>query len=289
MALGGAAAFFAFLLLFLTIFNRDDGSEVSTDQLQRESSTSSSTSTTVVASTTTIGAGGSSSTTQRTTSTTRAANTTTSSTATTAPGESPEVTGDGAVLQPPATPQFREFGSDCASLADKGGSWEVECGGLDSNGEDLIWLVQQRNGGGELRAYLFRHLGPTDRWVVELAAGDAEGRFSDAVVGVQDASGDGEPEIAYGFRNQGTGQILDLDLVEVGEDRSRVAVHRTLDHGSATVRPGRLDDWAAQFEPGDPNCCPSSYLHSVVRFFDADGTWRIVRQDEVDAAPRGDF
>ena len=151
---------------------------------------------------------------------------------------------------------------------------------------ELAWLVGRHRGTGALRAYVFRRL-VGNQWTVALSAADDDGvEFAGIVVRVEDVSGDGRPDIVFGIRHQGTGQILELDVVEAP---GQVTLHRELDKGTAAVAPGQLEDWAAQFGPEDPNCCPSSFLHTVIRV--EGGAWRAVAQEQVDpnSQPPGDF
>ncbi|MGH2685621.1 MAG: hypothetical protein ACRDJP_09165, partial [Actinomycetota bacterium] len=161
-----------------------------------------------------------------------------------------------------------------------------ECDRVTAKGVDLAWMVAEHQATGALRTYVFRRL-VGQQWTVALSA-EYPDRIEIAGAGVstEDVSGDGQPDMIFGFRHQGTGQILELDVVEAP---GQVVLHRELDKGTASVRPGQLDDWSAQFDADDPNCCPSSFLHSTIRF--TDGAWRAVAQEQVDPdqQPPGDF
>ena len=227
--------------------------------------------------------------TSSTTSSTTTTPTTAPTTATTAPpqAQAPALSAQGAVLRQPRVGPPRTFddAEGCQSLADRG-PWEVECETVTAGDQQLAWMVARHPGTGAIRSYVFRRL-VGNQWTVALAAADEEGvDLADVRVRVEDVSGDGRPDLVFGFRHQGTGQILEVDVVEAP---GSVTLHRELDKGTAQVRPGELQDWAAQFGPDDANCCPSSFLHTVIRF--QAGAWRAVGQQQVDpnSQPAGDL
>ena len=199
-------------------------------------------------------------------------------TTTTAPASTtaaaPVVDGTGAVLTPPVAPatRSRPDGAACASMALTG--YSARCGEVQDGSDTLVWLVERHAATGGLRVSVLRPVGERRYTVVLSALDDGPGgpaRFSSVDVRTADLSADGTPEIVFGFRNQGSGAILDLDVVDAP---GRVVVHRTLDKGRAEAREGRLDDWAAEFGPSDAACCPSRYRHGVVRR--TEGAWRLV-------------
>ena len=276
---GGAASLLALVLLLvaLTGGGDDDDADVAS---RGESSTTASSSTSSTQALDPV------------TSASTSSSTSTSAPPTTAPvppppPEQPPLSADGAVLQRPAVapPRTYDDAEGCASLADRG-PWQVECDLVTAKGVDLAWMVAEHRATGELRSYVFRRL-VGQQWTVALSAEDADPiEIAGVVVRTEDASGDGQPEIVFGFRHQGTGQILELDVVEAP---GKVVLHRELDKGSATVRAGQIDDWSAQFDADDANCCPSTFLHTVIRF--TDGAWRLVEQQQIapDQQPPGDF
>jgi len=180
----------------------------------------------------------------------------------------PIVTGEGAVLAPPATPVRRALVGGCQSLADPG--WTVDCGTAHAARGDLVWLIENQPDGAS-RAYVFRR-GSGNEWVSALTATDDDhSRFGRVRARVADVSGDGADEIEFGFLEQGSGAILGVDLVDGSQT---VVVHRDLDQGRARVATGELDVWSGHGAPGDPACCPSAFDHGVIRF--TGGAWRLV-------------
>jgi hypothetical protein len=112
-----------------------------------------------------------------------------------------------------------------------------------------------------------------------LAADDAAGATWSAITvrPVGDA-------LAVGFRDQGSGQFLAIDLVDPD---GTVGASVRLDHGRATVTGDRLETWSARFGPDDPNCCPSAWVHQVLA--NSTGGWIVASEDQVDQPPEGDF
>ncbi|MDQ1374958.1 MAG: hypothetical protein QOJ09_2296, partial [Actinomycetota bacterium] len=193
----------------------------------------------------------SSSTTTSTSSTTTTAppDTTTTASATTTSGAPPTtavqpvVTGQGATLRGPTAADSRVMspGQDCHALADDG--WQATCGTAAAKGGQLVWLTETQqapSGRTGHRALVLRRTA-SPQWDVVLEARDDNGvRFSDIRARVEDVSGDGSVEIAFGFRLTTGDGALALDLVE---GPGNVVVHRDLPKGVARVSSGQLDTW----------------------------------------------
>ncbi len=198
--------------------------------------------------------------------------------------DGPVVTSAGAFLQPvagPAPGAARYTGQeDCAALG---------APGLDVSCTESSTLLAVAEEGPNLTA-------PVQVTIYALGAGIATPRlrFTDAdkatVAGVTvrtpplgGRSGDG---LAVGFRSQGSGSNLELDLLD-GE--GRVSAHRSYEKGRAVLSSASVDGWTARFGPDDPNCCPSTYHHEHLVFDGA--VWHLDSEDDVPAAavPVGDF
>jgi hypothetical protein len=187
----------------------------------------------------------------------------------------PVVTGQGAVLHAPATAETRlvPVGGGCEALGDPG--WTVACGTANARGGVLAWVVEtMATGDGDTarRAMVFRR-GTGQQWSLVLrAADDSGGQFAAVRARVEDLSGDGAPEIAFGFTRTGASAVLALDVVE---GPGNVVVHRELPRGVARVSSGQLDTWR--------RTDGARYAHEVIQF--RDGAWRIVASTPV---PAGD-
>lgn len=167
---------------------------------------------------------------------------------------------DGAVLKRPSdttTTRPVDKAKGCNSANDPG--WVIEeCGALRSGGTVLLWLVESRGGG--TRTLVLREQ-TAGRWAVVLAANDDSGSsFSSVGVRGEDVSGDGHPELVFGFHRRGGDRVLAVDVVDASP---AVVVHRELPNGTARTAKGRLDTWAAAGEGFD---------HVVIRY--SEGAWR---------------
>ncbi len=105
---------------------------------------------------------------------------------------------------------------------------------------------------------------------VLVAADDQGTLWSDVRAAVAPVSASGGTQLLVGFHAIAT-RVLELDLVDTP---GRVVLHRNEAAGAAVASPGQLDAWAASPRAGDPACCPSAYLHEVIR--NTDGVWRLV-------------
>lgn len=154
----------------------------------------------------------------------------------------------GAVLVRPSdttTTRPVDKAKGCNSANDPG--WEItECGALRSGSTVLLWLVETKGKG--IRTLVLREQ-TAGRWVVVLAARDDNGKaFSSVGVRGEDVSGDGQPELVFGFHRRGDDKVLAVDVVDASPS---VVVHRELVQGSATATKGRLDTWAANGDAFD--------------------------------------
>jgi len=191
----------------------------------------------------------------------------------------PVLNGSGAILAAPSSPDQRVEapGVGCASLADTG--WGgVQCGVAPARGGMLTWLTETRPVGpaaAASRAYVFGPANADRSLPVLLEAFDDTGsRFASIHVRVDSVEGAGA-DLAFGFRDQGSADLLSLDLVG---GPGRVAVHQDLYRGVARTGTGQLDTWSAVLAAGDSNG-PSSYQHDTIKY--VGGAWRLVSQEAV--------
>jgi hypothetical protein len=116
--------------------------------------------------------------------------------------------------------------------------------------------------------------------------------YADVVPETRDVTGDGQPELVLGYRSEGTGQILELDVVEL-TDTGHVSVlgHSELYKGTVVLKPGRILTWTPEYKTTDGNCCPTWIRRDVVRFEDGQLVVREGKKVRTEAAriPAGDF
>ena len=176
------------------------------------------------------------------------------------PSSGSVVTGDGALMARPTTATTRTLDAKRCPTAHQG--WTSrDCGAVRATDLVLVWSIESKGSG--LRAVLLRQ-SAGGQWTTVLAAEDPDGsRWSSIKVAADDVSGDGNPEIGFGFHLKGPQQALAVDLVEAP---GRVVVHVDLPKGAAKVDPGRLDTWSAG-AAGD-----QTVTHSVIQV--ADGAYR---------------
>ena len=177
---------------------------------------------------------------------------------------------DGAVLTAVGAPPARavDKARGCHSAADPGWSI-VDCGALQSQGMVMIWLIESRGAG---RRVLVLREQTGGLWVPALAALDDDGsRFESIAVKGEDVSGDGQPDLTFGFRRKAPGRMLDVDVVTAP---GVVGLHRSLNGGSARLAKGQVDTWDLQ-----PDGVTA--LHSTFRF---SGSWRMASSSPVPAA-----
>jgi hypothetical protein len=124
----------------------------------------------------------------------------------------------------------------------------------------------------------------SDGWDVALTTrpelGEAGPLFAAVTARAADITGDGADELLLGYRNEGTGQILDLDVVGTDNDGSpRVLAHDDLYKGSVVFRGGRLVAYTPVYRQRDANCCPTWIARNVLRY--DDGEFSVDRVERV--------
>ncbi|HET9442630.1 MAG TPA: hypothetical protein VFO65_04860, partial [Acidimicrobiales bacterium] len=173
----------------------------------------------------------------------------------------PALGAQGALLAAPAAPVPRTIdkAKGCYSAVDPG--WRVvQCGALKTKGTVLLWVVEARDKG--LRALVVREVTP-GQWAVVLAAADDDGSdWSSIGVRAEDLSGDGHPDLAFGFHRRTPDKVLAVDVVDAP---GTVVLHHEVAGGVAQLAAGELALWQV---------LPDRAERLVVKF---DGTaWRLV-------------
>ena len=158
----------------------------------------------------------------------------------------------GAVAAPaPTVPA----GTACGLRADPG--WRPVCSTVGTGSATLTGLVESREGGENTvwKAEVWARRGSDD--VETLTAGDATTpSWAWAALRSADLVGDGQRELVFGFENEGTGEILDIDAV-TPDGTSVLGGQVSVYKGTATATTLQLTTYQPVYRPDDPNCCPS--------------------------------
>lgn len=147
----------------------------------------------------------------------------------------------------------------CTS-AGAGDGWKIEdCGALRTSGTVLLWLIESK--GKASRALVLKEQ-TSGRWLVVLSAADVDGStFAKIGVRGEDVSGDGQPELVFGFRRKDAASTLSMDVVDASP---AVVAHRDLAKGAVRLAKGEITTWAAAAD--------GSYDQVAITY--AAGAWR---------------
>ncbi len=191
----------------------------------------------------------------------RAGTATPASGAAPAAGTGTAVTGAGAVLTRSTSGATRKVDKAEGCNSARADGWEIEeCGALRTSGTVLLWLVETKGKGS--RALVLKEQ-TAGTWLVVLSAADVDGRaFARIGVRGEDVSGDGQPELVFGFHRNDAAKTLAVDVVDASPV---VVVHRDLAGGAVRLSKGEITTWSmAESEGG--------YDQITIR--NVDGTWR---------------
>lgn len=156
----------------------------------------------------------------------------------------------------------------------------VDCQYMPSYEAGLVTLVAQRNDDGSYGVFvLFQDEGML-RSLFE-AYEPGAGTWSGVTVQVGDFHFDDGAEVWVGYRYAGTGQYLDLDVLDPQPEPADFPATRnfflgglqSLDHGRVDLHPGGATVLTAVYGASDPNCCPSNFLVREITW--AANQWRI--------------
>lgn len=171
------------------------------------------------------------------------------------------VTGEGATLtrSPSGATRSVDKAKGCTS-AGGGDGWKIEeCGALRTSGTVLLWLVEVK--GKASRALVLKEQ-TSGRWLIVLSAADVNGTaFAKIGVRGEDVSGDGQPELVFGFHRKDAASTLSMDVVDASP---AVVVHRDLAKGAVRLAKGDITTWAAAAD--------GSYDQVAIRY--SAGAWR---------------
>jgi hypothetical protein len=152
------------------------------------------------------------------------------------------VTGEGATLtrSPSGATRSVDKAKGCTS-ASAGDGWKIDdCGALRTSGTVLLWILESK--GKAMRALVLKEQ-TSGRWLVVLSAADVNGStFAKIGVRGEDVSGDGQPELVFGFHRKDAASTLSMDVVDASP---AVVAHRELAKGSVRLAKGEITTWAA--------------------------------------------
>jgi hypothetical protein len=151
------------------------------------------------------------------------------------------VTADGATMakSPSGAVRTVDKAKGCTSATAAG--WkQTDCGALRTSGTVLLWVVETK--GKASRALVLKEQ-TEGRWSVVLSAADVDGtRFTKIGVHGEDVSGDGQPELVFGFHGKDSVATLSMDVVDA---TPAVVAHRSLARGVVQLAKGSITTWAA--------------------------------------------
>ncbi len=184
----------------------------------------------------------------------------------------PVITPAGAELRRTGNPvKALGAGVGCTALEDPG--FTATCGSTQMAGGRVVWVVEYKPLPGiafaAYYAYVYAYVPAAGGWVQSLRASDPHAsKWTGARVIAADLTGDGRPELVFGFHYQGSGSDLGYDVVTFPAGGSPgVAAHPdVLVQGSVRVSAGRIDQYSAQYPNNEPNCCPPYFLHDTIAY-----------------------
>jgi len=190
------------------------------------------------------------------------------------PPPPPALTADGAILAKPPPPDADrtrtvDKAKGCHSAVDAG--WKVvQCGALKRSDAVLLWVTEQHPKTKGLRALVLRER-TAGQWVTVLRVHDDDAtRFSRIGVRGEDVSGDGQPDLVFGFHRRTDDKAVGVDVVD---GPGIVTLHRDLPGPTTSVhaQKGQLDTWASQTD--------GTALHQTIKVMS--GAWRVAASEPV--------
>jgi len=196
------------------------------------------------------------------------------------------LTAKDAVLAPPDSPVTRTIGPDqgCQVLLDHGTGdcafAQTAHGGLAFTVEpgpypdDVLisrpWVVRVYRESKTVKD------GETVALETQAQGNDPGPLYANVAVKVADVTGDGKPELVIGYRSEGTGQILDLDIVSTKADGTPVVLaHDTVYKGTVRIDTDGITAWTPFYKRTDGNCCPTAIDRETIRW--RDGAFHVHR------------
>jgi hypothetical protein len=183
---------------------------------------------------------------------------------------------NGTLLRPPSAGRTLTLAPDagCQTLLPAGTG---DCGVVHAAGGDLVFTVES---GPPVQSGLVSRpwtvtiyrASPSvpNGWQPALVTGpqgsDPEPLYANVTAKTGDLTGDGHQSLVVGYRAEGTGEILDMDIVVGTAKGPRVAAHREFYKGVVQILPGHLVAYAPSYLTRDGNCCPSLTQRDDIRY-----------------------
>jgi hypothetical protein len=184
-----------------------------------------------------------------------------------------------AIVRKPASIVTRTLAPDqgCQVLLDTG---DGDCRAITTAHGTIVVTVEPGapvDPGLVSRPWIVRVYGPDttvkDGWSIALSTrpsgADPGPLYANVTAIAADVTGDGHDELLVGYRSEGTGQILDVDIV--GTTRAgapKVLAHDQLYKGTVVAKHGRIVTYTPVYRGSDANCCPTFIERDTIRFHD---------------------
>lgn len=183
----------------------------------------------------------------------------------------------------------------CQRLLDAG---KGDCAVVHTATGDLVVTVEPGPKIGEVlasRPWTVQVYRPTsavpDGWEVALTThaerASAGPLYAQVTAKAADVTGDGHDELVLGYRSEGTGQILDFDVVDADATGApQLLAHDTVYKGNVRARNGHLVAYEPVYKKTDANCCPTWIQRSNLEFrdgaFHVEPIWKVpTKQAEI--------
>ncbi len=140
---------------------------------------------------------------------------------------------DGTLFQAASDRALWDDAVGCDSIATQSGA-AGDCDRLSIGGVNIAWVLDA--GGGATVLQNDPGVDEPGTWNVELETGSTPSRRPL----VTDVTGDGQPELLFGFRSDSS---LTVDIVEIRDGNAGVVLHLDLPGGRVSAGDGQLDVW----------------------------------------------
>jgi hypothetical protein len=160
---------------------------------------------------------------------------------------------------------------------------EGDCGVLTTRSGQVLFVIDKGEKIDDVlasRPWVVRVFVPdpavADGWrpVLSTVAGSAAEPgplFANVEAVATDLTGDGADELVLGYRSEGTGGFLNVEVLGVGRQGAPSVVLSTLlAKGVVDIRKARLVTHSAEHEAGDGNCCPTFTQRASTKVVDGE-------------------